>query len=146
MSKKLGLQAVLLLLSIGLFVGVHAQSSTLGNITGTVRDQQGAAVPNVEVTILDEKTGASRTVSTNDDGFYSAPSLPPGRYSISAGPQGFKKSVATGVELHVSENKTANLELQVGQVTETVTVSSEETQIDTRSGEVSSLIAEKQVT
>jgi len=76
MSKKFGLQALLLLLSIGLFVGVQAQSSTAGNITGTVRDPQGAAVANVEVTIVEEKTGASRTAKTNDDGFYSAPGLP----------------------------------------------------------------------
>ena len=58
MSKKFGLQALLFLLSIGLFVGVHAQSSTAGNITGTVRDPQGAAVANTEITIVEEKTGA----------------------------------------------------------------------------------------
>ncbi|HTG88114.1 MAG TPA: carboxypeptidase regulatory-like domain-containing protein, partial [Pyrinomonadaceae bacterium] len=146
MSKKFGLQALLLLLSIGLFVGVQAQSSTAGNITGTVRDPQGAAVANVEVTIVEEKTGASRTAKTNDDGFYSAPGLPAGVYSISAAPTGFKKTVATGVQLHVSENLTVNLDLQVGQVTEIVTVTSEAAPVETRSGEVSSLISEKQVT
>ena len=146
MSKKFGLPALFFLLSIGLFVGVHAQSSTAGNITGTVRDQQGAAVANVEVTIVDEKTGASRTAKTNDDGFYSAPGLPAGVYTISASPTGFKKTVATGVQLHVSENLTVNLDLQVGQVTEIVTVTSEAAPVELRSGEVSSLISEKQVT
>src|SRR5688572_16105875 len=146
MSKKLGLQALLLLLSIGLFVGVHAQSSTAGNITGTVRDQQGAAVPNVEITIVEEKTGATRTAKTNDDGFYSAPGLPAGIYTISAAPTGFKKTVATGQQLHVSENLTINLDLQVGQVTEIVTVTSEAAPVELRSGEVSSLVSEKQVT
>src|SRR5687767_11795037 len=146
MSKKLGLQALLLLLSIGLFVGVHAQSSTAGNITGTVRDQQGAAVANAEITILDEKTGATRTAKTNDDGFYSAPGVPPGVYTISTSPTGFKKTVASGVQLHVSENLTVNLDLQVGQVTEIVTVTSEAAPVELRSGEVSSLITEKQVT
>src|SRR5687767_3155598 len=146
MSKKLGLQALLLLLSIGLFVGVHAQSSTAGNITGTVRDQQGAAVPNVEITIVEEKTGATRSVTTNDDGFYNVPSLPAGIYSISVAPTGFKKTMQTGVQLHVNENKTVNLDLQVGQVTETVTVTSEAAPVELRSGEVSSLISEKQVT
>src|SRR5688572_26151052 len=146
MSKKLGLQALLLLLSIGLFVGVHAQSSTAGNITGTVRDQQGVAVPNVEITIVEEKTGATRTAKTNDDGFYSAPGLPAGIYTISAAPTGFKKTVATGQQLHVSENLTINLDLQVGQVTEIVTVTSEAAPVELRSGEVSSLISEKQVT
>lgn len=146
MSKRLGVQALLLLLGIGLLVSVHAQSSTSGNITGIVRDQQGAAVPKVEITILEENTGASRTVNTNDEGFYSAPGLPAGRYSISASPQGFKKTVATGVDLHVSENKVVNLDVQVGQVTETVTVSGEATPVETRSGDVSSLVSEKQVT
>ena len=81
-----------------------------------------------------------------DDGFYNATSLPAGVYTISTSPTGFKKTVTTGVELHVSENKTVNLDLQVGQVTETVTVTSESAPVELRSGEVSSLISEKQVT
>ncbi|HET9712363.1 MAG TPA: carboxypeptidase regulatory-like domain-containing protein [Pyrinomonadaceae bacterium] len=146
MSIRSCMQALLLLLCIGLLVGVHAQSSTSGNITGTVRDQQGAAVAKAEVTIAEEKTGATRTVTTNDDGFYNAPSLPAGVYSISAAPTGFKKTIQSGVTLHVSENKTVNLDLQVGQVTEVVTVTSESAPVELRSGEVSSLVSEKQVT
>ncbi|HEX3253374.1 MAG TPA: carboxypeptidase regulatory-like domain-containing protein [Pyrinomonadaceae bacterium] len=146
MSIRSWVQASLLLLSMGLLVGVHAQSSTTGNITGTVRDPQGAAVPKAEVTITDEKTGASRTVSATEDGFYNATSLPAGVYSISTAPAGFKKTITTSVELHVNENKTVNLDLQVGQVTETVTVTSEAAPVELRSGEVSSLISEKQVT
>ena len=146
MSKKFGLQALFFLLSLGLFAGVQAQSSTAGNITGTVRDPQGAAVANAEVTIAEEKTGATRSAKTNDDGFYSAPGLPPGVYTISAAPTGFKKTVASGVQLHVSENLTVNLDLQVGQVTEIVTVTSDQAPVELRSGEVSSLISEKQVT
>ena len=146
MSIRSWTQALMLLLSIGLLVGVHAQSSTVGNITGTVRDQAGAAVPKAEVTITEEKTGVSRTVTANDDGFYNAASLPAGLYSISTSPAGFKTSIATGVQLHVSENKTVNLDVQVGQVTETVTVTSEQTGVELRSGEVSSLISERQVT
>jgi hypothetical protein len=135
-----------LLLMVGLIVSVHAQSSTAGNITGTVRDPQGAAVPKVEITITDEKTGATRTVVTNDDGFYNAPSLPAGRYTLTASPSGFKKTIAEGVDLHVSENRVVNLDLQVGQVTETVTITSDSAPVELRSGEVSSLISEKQVT
>ncbi|MCA1578762.1 MAG: carboxypeptidase regulatory-like domain-containing protein [Acidobacteria bacterium] len=146
MSRRFGLQAVLLLLSIGLLVGVHAQSSTAGNITGTVRDPQGAAVPKAEITLIEEKTGATRTVTTNDDGFYNVPSLIPGVYTISTAPAGFKKTIVPSVELHVNENKTVNIDLQVGQVTETVTITSDTQTVETRSGEVSSLITEKQVT
>ena len=146
MSIRSWMQASILLLSIGLLVGVHAQSSTTGNITGTVRDPQGAAVPKAEVTITEEKTGVSRTVSATDDGFYNATSLPAGIYTVSTAPTGFKKTMTTGVQLHVNENKTVNLDLQVGQVTETVTVTSEAAPVELRSGEVSSLISEKQVT
>lgn len=146
MSFRAWMQASLLLLCIGLLIGVHAQSSTTGNITGTVRDPQGAAVPKAEVTITDEKTGATRTITATEDGFYNATSLPAGIYTVSTSPSGFKKTLTTGVELHVNENKTVNLELQVGQVTETVTVTSEAAPVELRSGEVSSLISEKQVT
>src|SRR5678815_257300 len=68
------------------------------------------------------------------------------RYTSSSAPTGFKKTITTGVELHVSENKTVNLGLRVGQVTDTVTVTSEAAPVELRSGEVSSLITEKQVT
>src|SRR5215213_10196728 len=146
MSIRSWMQASILLLSIGLLVGVHAQSSTTGNITGTVRDPQGASVPKAEVTVTEEKTGVTRTVTATDDGFYNVTSLLPGIYSISTAPAGFKKTIQTGVEVHVNENKTVNLELQVGQVTETVTVTSEASGVELRTGEVSSLISEKQVT
>src|SRR5689334_21995728 len=146
MSRRFGLQALLLLLSIGLFVGVHAQSSTTGNITGTVRDPQGAAVPKAEITLTEDKTGVSRTVRTNDDGFYNVPSLPAGTYTITTSPSGFKKTILTNVDLHVSENKTVNIDLQVGQVSETVTITSDAAPVEVRSGEVSSLITQKQVT
>jgi hypothetical protein len=131
---------------MGLLVGVHAQSATSGSITGTVRDPQGAAVPKAEVTVTEEKTGVARTVTATDDGFYNVTSLIPGIYSVSTSPAGFKKTVQTGVELHVNENRTVNLDLQVGQVTETVTVTSESAPVELRTGEVSSLITEKQVT
>lgn len=146
MTKKLGLQAVLLLLGAGLLAGVNAQTTTVGNISGTVRDPKGAVVPKADVLIQEETTTFSRTVITDDKGFYLALSLPAGRYSVSTAPQGFKKTIATGVELHVTENKVVNLDLQLGQVSETVTVSGEAAPVETRSGDVNSLVTEKQVT
>ena len=133
-------------MALGLFVGAKAQSSTTGNITGTVRDSQGATVAKAEITVEDENTRASRTVTANEDGFFNIPSLPAGRYTLTTSPQGFKKTIISGIDLHVNENKTVNVDLQVGQVTEVVTVTSETAPVETRSGEVSSLIAEKQVT
>jgi hypothetical protein len=146
MLKKLGMIAMLVLVGIGLSAGVNAQTSTVGNLGGVVRDPSGAAVPKADVEIKDERTGATRTAHTNDDGYYLFTSLPAGVYTVSTSPQGFKSTVATGVEVHVAENKVLNLDMQVGQVSEVVTVTSEAAPVETRSGEVSSLIAEKQVT
>src|SRR5712664_4612243 len=145
MLKKLGLQVVVVLAG-ALFFSANAQTTTVGTISGTVRDQKGAVVPRAEVSIQDERSGIVRTVHSDDNGFYLAESLPAGRYTVSTAPSGFKKTVAQSVDLHVSENKVLNLDLQVGQVTETVTVSSDAAPVETRSGEVSSLITEKQVT
>ncbi len=145
MLKKLGLQVLVVLIG-ALFFNAHAQTTTVGTISGTVRDEKGAVVPRAEVSIQGEGTGISRTVNSDDNGFYLANSLPVGRYTVSTAPSGFKKTVASGVDLHVSENKVVNLDLQVGQVSETVTVSSDASPVETRSGEISSLISEKQVT
>jgi hypothetical protein len=137
---------LMVLIGLGVFAAISAQVSTVGTISGTVRDSTGAAVPRAEVIIEQEGTGVSRTVTADDNGFYLATTLGVGRYSISTSPQGFKKTVATAVDLHVGENKVVNLDLQVGQVSETVTVTSDSAPVETRSGDVSSLISEKQVT
>jgi hypothetical protein len=128
-----------------MFAAVSGQVTTVGSISGTVRDPKGAAVPKAEVQIQDEASGSTRTVVSDDNGFYLAASVPVGRYTISTSPQGFKKTVAAAVDLHVGENRTVNLDLQVGLVSETVTVTSDAAPVETRSGDVSSLIAEKQV-
>jgi len=145
MLKKLGLHVIVVLFGALVF-SAQAQTSTVGTISGTVRDEKGAVVPKAEVSIAAEGTGLTRTVNADDNGFYLAPSLPAGRYTVTTSPTGFKKTVATSVDLHVGENKVVNLDLQVGQITETVTVASDTAPVETRSGEISSLITERQVT
>src|SRR6266851_1559422 len=145
MLKKLGLQVVVVLIG-GLFFAAYGQTTTVGTISGTVRDEKGAVVPKAEVSIQGEGTGIARTVKSDDDGFYLATSLSPGRYTVSSAPSGFKKTVASAVDLHVGENKVVNLDLQVGQVNETVNISSDSAPVETRSGDVSTLVTEKQVT
>jgi hypothetical protein len=118
----------------------------VGTISGTVRDPNGAAIPKAEVTIQEERTGLSRTVTADEYGSFTIPSVPAGLYTVSTAPSGFKKTVNSGLELHVNENLVVNLTVQVGQVNEVVTVTGQSEQVETRSGEVSSLIGEKQVT
>ena len=103
MLKKLGLLITLVLVG-ALFFNANAQTTTVGSISGTVRDEKGAVVPRAEVSIQGEGTGISRTVNSDDNGFYLAPSLPAGRYTITTSPSGFKKTIAEAVDLHVAEN------------------------------------------
>src|SRR5256885_4375271 len=109
MLKKLGLQVLVVLIG-ALFFVANAQTTTVGTISGTVRDEKGAIIPKAEVVIQDEATGLSRTVNSDSNGFYLAAALPAGRYTVSTSPQGFKKTVAAGVELHVAENRVVNLD------------------------------------
>jgi Carboxypeptidase regulatory-like domain/TonB-dependent Receptor Plug Domain len=145
MSKVLYLVGVFLLI-LNVAVVVQAQTSTVGSISGTVRDQKGSAVPNAPVAVKEERTGFSRTVTTDGNGFFSFLSLPAGVYSVSATPQGFKKTVNEKVELHVSEDLAITLVVQVGEVSETIVVTGETPQVSTTGGDVSSLVSEKQVT
>jgi hypothetical protein len=144
MLKKLGFHVIIVL--AGAFVlNVHGQTPTVGTLSGTIRDEKGAVVPKAEVSI-EGGTGIKRSVTSDENGFYLATSLPAGRYTVSTSPSGFKKTVATNVDLHIAENRVVNLDVQVGQVSETVNVTSDALPVETRSGEISSLITEKQVT
>jgi hypothetical protein len=146
MTMRLRLHVIMLLLATGLLASVQGQTRTAGNITGNVRDPQGAAIPRAEITVTDVATGVSRTITADDNGYYSALSLPAARYTLTASAPNFKKTVNTDVELHVGEDKVINIDLQIGQVSETVTVTGEGLQVETRRPDVTSLITERQVT
>lgn len=142
---KILLRTLLVVLGTGLCTVAHAQSSTVGSISGTIEDNHGAAVSHAEVEITEESTQQSRTVKTDDNGFYSAESLPVGVYTVKTGPSGFKSTVAPGVQVHVAEKVVVNLELEVGAVSETVTVTDAAQLVETSNGDVSSLVSEKQI-
>jgi hypothetical protein len=96
-----------------------------GNIEGIVRDTTGAALPGVSVTVTNTDTGTARTSITNDEGVYRAILLPLGRYRVIAELQGFKTFEQQGVTLSAGQTALINIQLGVGSVSETVTVTSE---------------------
>lgn len=98
---------------------VRAQTD-LAAISGTVTDSSGAAIANCQVKIENLQTQATRAITTNAGGFYSAPSLTVGQYRVTASAQGFKTTTQT-VTLTVS-GTTANLQLEVGNVSQQVVV------------------------
>jgi len=130
---------------MGMLTVARAQSTTVGSISGTLRDSQGALVPEAEVTVTEESTGQSRTVKTDSEGSYSAEGLSVGTYTVSTSPAGFKKTVAPGVQVHVASKVIVDLTLEAGVISETVTITDAAQLVETTSGDVSSLISEKQV-
>src|SRR5438309_7410987 len=111
MNKKT-LCSILFAAVISLFLsGLTAAQEITGSLAGTVRDANGAAVPNATVTITDPSKNniVVRTANTNSDGEYSAPSLPTNTFSVTVEAPNFKKSVSTGVKIDVGAHRTLDV-------------------------------------
>ena len=91
-------------------------------LTGQVQDLSGAFVPNAELVIRNIGTGATRTVTSNGDGFYSAPNLLPGTYEVKTSAPAFSTVLQKGIVLTVGAEQTYNPALSVGRVETTVIV------------------------
>jgi hypothetical protein len=91
-------------------------------VTGRVTDSTGAVVPGTGVTATQVATGIDRRASTNQDGYYTIPLLPPGEYRFAVQQQGFKPITRTGLILEVDQRAELNFTLEVGAVAETIEV------------------------
>src|SRR5437588_3042326 len=115
-------------------------------IQGTVRDSSGAVIPGAMITVTSTETNLQRTAISNDAGFCSVPDLPPSKYRIEVSGQGFQTRVMENVELVVGQELVLNTALQIGQITQQVTITSEAPLVDaTSTSQVSGLVAERQV-
>jgi hypothetical protein len=137
------------LLSIGLCLAlssllVFAQSDN-AVISGFVKDQAGAVVPNAKVTVKSESRAFERTTTANSEGYYVVTSLPPGIYTIQAEASGFKSYQETGRKLDANLTTSLDIALQTGQVTETVTVTASTAQVQTETATVGRVVETKQV-
>ena len=115
---------VALLLALGVAGNTPAQSF-LGTIRGTVVDPQGAAVAGAAVLVIDETTGVPRAVETDAEGRFEAANLRPGTYRVEVTTPNFKKSEQTGVVLRAAGTALVDVKLELGAMTESVTVSAE---------------------
>jgi hypothetical protein len=122
-----------------------AQTAT-GQITGSVKDTTGAVITKVKVTVTNQETGLTRSANTNDQGDYVVPLLPVGRYVVTAEQTGFKIALRSDVTLNVDQIQRVNLDLEPGNLTETVEVKAAAIALDTGSASVGQTITEKQVT
>jgi len=123
-----------------------AQVETSTSISGLVRDSSGALVPGATVTIKNQATGAERTAKTNSAGFYVFPSVAPGTYDITVTMEGFKRAEVKDRVAQVTAPAQVDVVLEVGQVTEAVTVSAAGAElISTTTAEVAGTIREELV-
>ncbi|MGI8785395.1 MAG: TonB-dependent receptor domain-containing protein [Acidobacteriota bacterium] len=117
-----------------------------GSIVGNVTDATGAVVPGADVTITHKETNQTRQTLTNEAGTYSFPTVASGTYTVKVALPGFKESIRTDVPVAVNNVARVDLTLQVGEVTESLTVSSESTPLlQTDSAEVQSEVSAKQL-
>jgi hypothetical protein len=133
--------AVVCLLLMNAPMHLRAQTVT-GTVLGNILDASGAAVPNAQITVTNQDTGVIRTAASTADGNYNVPSLAPGKYSVEARAQGFTPAQVKDVVVNVGSNARVDLNLQVGQVTQQVTVSEALPTIETTSSEVAQVMDE----
>ena len=127
-----------------LTVPVFGQFDT-GTISGSVKDGSGASVAGAAVTVTHDATGGTQRLTSNHEGYFSAPLLPVGNYRISVEAAGFKRFVQTGIILNSSGKVNIDAELTVGQVTESVEVTSSAAQVQTESAQVGRVVESKQI-
>jgi hypothetical protein len=105
----------------------------LGTITGTITDAQSAVVPNVKITIIEVATGLKYEVESGVDGSYIRPALKPGTYTVSAEAKGFRRISQENVVLTGGDRVGVNLTLPIGDLTQSVEVSSQAPLLQTES-------------
>jgi hypothetical protein len=121
---------ICLLAGMLILAGLVAAQESRSTILGHVKDAQGAVVANADVVVLNTDTNSTVKLKTNDVGYFEAPLLLPGPYTVSAELQGFKKAVRTGITLQLSDRRNVELALEVGAITESVSVTAEAPLID----------------
>ena len=109
-------------------------------ILGTVRDSGGAVVPGATITVTNTDTGFSRTGVTGGDGTYRLPALPVGRYEVRVELQGFRTAVRSGLTMTVGQEALLNFTLELGTISETVSVTGEAPLVNTTSASLGALV------
>jgi len=134
----------LVFLSLLVVLPLAAQKFT-GTIRGEVTDNSGAVVANAEVSLMNTATGEVRNVKTNQSGEYVALELNPGTYTVTVKQAGFKEFISKGVVLNVSSVTVLNTRLEVGNVSEQITVEASAVQVETATGAVGNVVEGNEV-
>ncbi len=116
-----------------------------GTVVGTVTDQSGSAVPTATVTVVNNGTQLTRTTVTNAEGQFRADDFPTGNLTVTVEHPGFSKLVRSGLVLTAANTITVNLQLNVGNVQQTVDVTAEASLVQSQTAAVTSLVTNQQI-
>ena len=122
-----------------------AWAQATAQLAGTVRDESGAVLPGVTVTVTQTDTGFTRSVVTENSGSYVVPNLPTGPYRLEVSLEGFRSYVQTGIVLQVGATPTINAVLAVGNLAETVSVEAAAPLVDVRSAGISEVVDNERI-
>jgi hypothetical protein len=134
----------ILLLSLCALATLTAQT-TAGRFSGVITDPSGSSVPDVKVSAVSAETGLKLVETTNAEGRFVLYPLPPGIYTITAQKDGFSTFTIAGLKIDVSESVSRNIALQVGAVTQSVSVEAEAAAIQTDSPAIAATIVRQQI-
>ena len=127
------------------FAAAAAAFAQTAQITGRVLDSSDAIVPGGTVVVLNTDTGVSRTMATNDSGYYTAPLLPRGNYRVSASKEGFRTVAHSGISLDDGQVFRLDLVLTVGQVAESVEVTATANLLDTSTTAMATVVPKQRI-
>jgi len=139
-AKNKGGRGVPLLILLLLPILAAAQGTPAGTIYGYVLDPDHRPIPGVRITVEDPNTAATRTTSTNQQGFYSVPALQPGPYNLTIQANGFATVHQNGTVLEADQQARLDFTLKVGSTSETITVEGSAPLLNTSDATVSTLI------
>lgn len=116
-----------------------------GAISGSISDGSGAVLANTEVQIIDEASNGRLALKTNGSGFYSAPSLRPGHYTVTATLEGFSSQRRTGITVRVQDHLEINFTLDVGTINTEVTVAAQAPQLESETSSLGRVVEEQAI-
>ena len=144
---KYGKQSILALAAFLVFacssISIHSQG--FGTIVGTVTDPTGSVIPSAKITVVEEGTQISRSVTANDQGYYVVPALRPSTYNVTVESSGFSKFAHKNVTVLADQSLTLDVKLTIGQAIETISVETNALQVDTSTSTLSQVVEEKRI-
>lgn len=129
-----------LLTALLVLLSSPAYSQVLGSLSGSVRDPSAAPIPEAALVVTNTETGLTRTLSTDDRGYYRALALPVGRYDVKIEKTGFRTLVRFGIDLAVAQDAVLDVDMQVGKIEDSLEVASHAAPVDDATSSIMGLV------